>query len=185
MDTNDVAAPERRALLLIDFQRDFLEPSGRLPAARNQVAPVLSAAARAIEEAKAAGDFVVAIGNEFRPLDFLMNFLRRGASIAGSEGARWTDKLPLDGVKYFPKWAGSAFVNPDLDKWLRANHVNTLVLTGLMASACVKATAKDALAGGYQVRIRADAVACRGDASRARALARLEARGAVVLRAAA
>ncbi len=121
-----------------------------------------------------------------------MNIRRRGASIAGSEGARWTDKLPLDGVKYFPKWAGSAFVNPDLDKWLRANHVNTLVLTGLMANACVTAAAKDALAKGYKVRVRADAVACRGDASRARALARraralarLEAKGAVVLRAAA
>ena len=66
MSTNNAAAPVRRALLLIDFQRDFLEPSGRLPIARNHVAPVPSAAARAIDEAKAAGDLVVAIGNEFR-----------------------------------------------------------------------------------------------------------------------
>jgi nicotinamidase-related amidase len=178
-------APTRRALLLIDFQRDFLEPSGRMPVARAQVDSVLSAAARAMAEARDAGDLVVAIGNEFRPGDVLMNLLRRNASVAGSEGSRWTDRLPLDGTTYFAKWAGSAFVNPELDLWLRAHDVKTLVLTGLMARACVTATAKDALARGYAVKILADGVACKSDASRARALARLKARGAVVLREAA
>ena len=33
----------RRALLLIDFQRDFLAGDGRMPVARNQVGPVLAA----------------------------------------------------------------------------------------------------------------------------------------------
>jgi len=140
----------------------------------------LSAAARAIVEARSRNDLVVAIGNEFRPGDFLMNALRRYASVAGSEGSRWTDKLPLDGAKYFPKWAGSAFVNRELDTWLRARGITTLVLTGVFANACVTATAKDALTKGYAVHILADAVACKSDASRARALARLEARGAVL-----
>jgi nicotinamidase-related amidase len=171
----------RRALLLIDFQRDFIESSGRMPVARNQVAPMLSAAARAIAEARQSGDPVVAIGNEFRPGDWLMNLLRRHASIAGSEGARWTEKLPLGDAQYFPKWAGSAFVNPALDPWLRDRAVTTLVLAGLQAKACVAATAKDALAKGYAVRILTDAVACVSDASRSRALARLEARGAVLI----
>ncbi len=178
-------APARRALLMIDFQRDFLNSSGRMPVDRNQVSPVLSAAAKAMADARAAGDLIVAIGNEFRPGDLLMNLLRRYASIAGSEGARWSDKLPLEGTPYFPKWAESAFVNPELDRWLQAHGVKTLVLTGLMAKACVTATAKDALARGYEVQILADAVACKSDASRARALARLKARGAVLLPAAA
>jgi len=138
-------APARRALLLIDFQRDFLEPSGRMPVARAQVDSVLNAAARAMAEARDAGDLIVAIGNEFRPGDILMNLFRRNASILGSEGASWTDRLPLDGATYFPKWAGSAFVNPELNPWLRAHNVKTLVLAGLMAKACITATAKDAL----------------------------------------
>jgi nicotinamidase-related amidase len=174
-------APARRALLMIDFQRDFLDSSGRMPVDRDQVSPVLRAAAKAMADAKAAGDLIVAIGNEFRPGDLLMNLLRRYASIAGSEGARWSDKLPLEGTTYFPKWAGSAFVNPQLDRWLQAHNVKTLVLTGLMARACVTATAKDALAKGYEVQIVADAVACRSDASRARALTRLKAKGAILL----
>jgi nicotinamidase-related amidase len=177
--TTKIAA-ERRALLLIDFQRDFLESSGKMPVARDQVLPVLSAAAQAIVEARSRNDLVVAIGNEFRPGDFLMNALRRYASVARSEGSRWTDKLPLDSAKYFPKWAGSAFVNRELDTWLRAQGIGTLVLTGVFARACVTATAKDALTKGYAVHILVDAVACKSDASRARALARLEARGAVL-----
>jgi nicotinamidase-related amidase len=182
MDSIDNNATGRRALLLIDFQRDFLDWSGKMPVARDQVSPVLSAAAQAIAEARKEGDLVVAIGNEFRPSDFLMNALRRHASIAGSEGARWTEKLPLEGIKYFPKWAGSAFVNPELGAWLRAQSVRTLVLTGVFARACVTATAKDALAKGYAVHILPDAVACKSDSSRARALGRLEARGAILCR---
>jgi nicotinamidase-related amidase len=172
---------DRRALLLIDFQRDFVEPTGRMPAAQNQIPATLAAASSALARAKRNGDLIVAIGNEYRPRDYLMNLLRRRAAIAGSDGARWSDRLEVDGAQYFPKWADSAFVNPELDIWLRAHGLATLVLCGLMARACVTATAKDALTRGYNVHILADAVACYSDASRSRALARLKARGAHVL----
>ncbi len=60
---------------------------------------------------------------------------------------------------------------------MRAQGLKTLVLTGFMAKACVTATAKDALARGYEVRVLTDAVGCFTDASRERAFARLRARG--------
>ena len=41
--TADTPPRARRALLLIDFQRDFLAGDGRMPVARNQVGPVLAA----------------------------------------------------------------------------------------------------------------------------------------------
>ena len=50
----------------------------------------------------------------------------------------------------FPKWAGSAFVNPQLDRWLQANGVKTLRPARLMARACITATAKDALRRGLR-----------------------------------
>jgi nicotinamidase-related amidase len=175
------SARPRRALLLIDFQDDFLEPNGRMPVCRSHVGPALAAAKLAVDEAQRAGDPVLAIGNEFRPQDHLMNLLRRGASIAGSPGSRWTSKLPLADVPYLPKWATSAFVNPTLDEWLRANAVGTLALTGLKAGACVSATAKDALARGYKVELIADAIACDSDASRRRALAVLNSKGAQIV----
>ena len=180
--TQDSHPPRgRRALLLIDFQRDFVEAGGRMPAAQNQMPQVLAAAARAVARAQAEGDLIVTIGNEFRPGDFVMNLLRRRAAVAGSDGARWSEKLPVAGARYFPKWAGSAFVNPELEIWLRERGVGTLLLCGLMAKACVTATAKDALARGFEVEILAEAVGCYTDASRRRALARLGGRGARVL----
>jgi len=168
------------ALMLIDFQVDFLEDDGRMPVARNQVEPVLAAARLAMEEARRAGDPILAIGNEFRRSDRLMNFLRNGASIEGSPGAQWDARLPLKGVAYFAKWAGSAFVNPRVKQWLEKNHVSSLTLSGLKANACVTATAKDALKLGYKVRVLEDAVACGSDSSREAALRRLARRGVIV-----
>ncbi len=174
------APQSRRALLLIDFQEDFLDDRGRMPVCRGHVAPALAAARRLMEEARAAGDVILAIGNEFRPDDHLMNLLRRRAAIAGSPGARWTSALPLNDIPYLPKWATSAFVNPELDPWLRARGVTKLSLTGLKAGACVSGTAKDALARGYEVEVIEAAIACDSDASRRRALKALEAKGARV-----
>lgn len=110
-----------------------------------------------------------------------MNPLRRHASMAGSPGAQWTKALPLTGIRYSPKWASSAFVNPDLDRWLRANDVRTLAISGLFAKACVAATLREALARGYEVELVADAIACGSDTSRARALARLQGSGARIV----
>ncbi len=167
-------ASGRHALMLIDFQYDFLADDGRMPVARNQVSDLIAATQIAVASARKAGDPIIAIGNEFRRSDRLMNFFRRGASIAGTAGARWDERLPLDQISYLPKWASSAFVNPALDKWLDANNVSSLTLTGLQAKACVAATAKDALRRGFKVRILEDAVACVNDGSRRSALARLQ-----------
>jgi nicotinamidase-related amidase len=182
MTSSPAPTPEkiRRALLLIDFQRDFLADDGRMPAARGQVAPVLAAARAALDEARASGDLIIAIGNEFRPFDLLMNLFRRGAAIAGSPGAAWDPRLPLDGVIYLPKWGGDAFGNPDLERLLRAEGVEEVTLTGLMAQACVSDTARGAMARGLRVRVLAGAVACFSDKSRAAAFRRLERRGALV-----
>ena len=89
-----------------------------MPGARDQVSLVPGAAAQAMVDARQAGDHREAIGNGFRPGDVLMNLLCHKASIAGSGGSRSTDRPPLDGAAYFPKWAGSAFVNPELGPWL-------------------------------------------------------------------
>jgi nicotinamidase-related amidase len=167
----------RHALMLIDFQYDFLADDGRMPVARNQVAAFIAATRLAVASAREAGDPIIAIGNEFRRSDRLMNFLRRGASIEGSAGARWDERLPLDRIDYLPKWASSAFVNPELERWLDANQVSSLTLAGLQAKACVTATAKDALKRGLRVRVLEDAVACVSDRSRKAALGRLQRRG--------
>ncbi len=175
----DAPSP-KRALLLLDFQDDFLNPDGRLPVANQQVGPVLAAAHQAVTDAKRRGDLVVAVGNEFKPNDHLGNFFRRHASIARSAGSKWTADLPLAGIPYFPKWKSSAFTNPLFGSWLQSHGIETLAIAGLQARACVAATARDALARGLRVELLGDAIACISDKSRARALSGLARRGAAV-----
>jgi hypothetical protein len=50
--TMATAEPAGRALVLLDFQRDFVADDGRMPVARHQVAPVLAAARCAADQAR-------------------------------------------------------------------------------------------------------------------------------------
>jgi nicotinamidase-related amidase len=174
--TADSPVP-RRALLLIDFQRDFLADDGRMPVARDQVAPVLSATRAAIAQARADGDLIVKVGNEFRRGDLIGNLLRRQAAVAGSPGTAWDARAEAPDARYLTKWKGSAYCNPALAQLLAHEDVRHVTLCGLYARACVTATAKAALASGLRVTVLRDAVACRSDASREAALRRLSRRG--------
>jgi nicotinamidase-related amidase len=176
MATSD-APRGRHALLLIDFQRDFLADDGRMPVARHHVTGVLVATGRAIEQATADGDLIIRIGNEFRPGDRIGNLLRHHAAVAGSAGTAWDDRVQAGGSVYLPKWKGSAFCNPELAGLLGREGVGEVTVCGLYARDCVTATARDALSRGLRVTVLRDAVACRSDRSREAALGRLHRRG--------
>jgi nicotinamidase-related amidase len=163
----------RRALLLVDFQRDFLADDGRMPVARNQVGPMLAATRAAVERARADGDLIVKIGNEFRRGDWIGNVLRRHAAVAGSTGTAWDARADAHGAVYLAKWKGSAYCNPVLQQLLEREGTGHVTLCGLYARACVTATARAAKASGLRVTVLRDAVACRSDASREAALRRL------------
>lgn len=172
-----------KALLLIDFQRDFLSSNGRMPVAENQMQDVIAAANRAVTAAQALGELVIAIGNEFPRSSFVANFFRHNAALAGSSGAQWDERLPAAGAKYFPKWRGSAFCNPRLEPFLRQHEIRELTLAGLFAKGCVTATAKGALKCGFQVSVLADAVADSSDRTRAAALRRMAMQGISIIQA--
>ncbi len=161
------------ALLLIDFQCDFLADDGRMPVARDQVEPVLKATRAAVDRAKVRGDLVVLVGNEYKRRDFIGNVLRHHAAVAGSTGAKWDSRFEVDGATYIPKWKSDAFCNPSLRKILIDHGIKRVALAGLFAKACVSATAKSAKAQGFEVFLVQDAIACGSESSRATALERL------------
>ena len=163
----------RKALLLIDFQKDFLSPSGRMPVDQGQVQPVIEAARRAVDKAQTNGDLIVKIGNEFRPSDVIGNLFRRHAAMKGSPGAAWDGRIDPSEATYVSKWRSDAFCNPDLITLLDEAHVGQVRLTGLYAKACVSATAKAARRRGLSVQVISDATACSSDKSRQAALDKL------------
>jgi nicotinamidase-related amidase len=179
--TADATPAADSALVLLDFQFDFLDDKGRMPVARAHVEPAVAAARRAVELFLAHGRPVAAVGNAFRRSDAVMNLLRRHASIEGSRGAEWDKRIPLAGLTYFTKWSSSAFVNSEFEAWLRREGVNEIALGGLFARACVTATARDAIKRGFRVRLIECAIACASDRSRGRALGRLQRAGATLL----
>ena len=176
----EAAKPDRRALVLLDFQRDFLADDGRMPVARHHVAPVLAAARSAVDRARLRGDLIITVGNEFRRGDVVGNLLRRRAAVSGSAGTAWDDRIDVEEALYVPKSAGSGFSNPALGAALDARGITHLQIAGLFAKGCVRATARAALRRGLTVEVLGDAVACSSDRSRERALARLAERGVQV-----
>ena len=170
-----------RALLLVDFQHDFLNPSGRMPVARAHVMPMLDAVQAIIDDARRHHWTVIEIANAFRRRDLLGNHVRRRAAIAGSPGAAWDTRVSPRGATRVHKWRANAFTNPELERCLERAGVADLLITGVYAKACVKQTAKAALRSGYTVEIVEDAVACSSDRSRARALRDLERAGARIV----
>ncbi len=160
----------RRALLLIDFQYDFLADDGRMPVDRSQVQPVVEAARAAIARAQGAGNVIIKIGNEFRPSDYVRNAFRHHAAMAGSRGADWDSRVDAGDSIYLAKWKSSAFCNPELSQLLKHRQIEQVCLAGLFARACVTATAKEALVRGLRVQLLVDAIACKSNASRSAAL---------------
>ena len=84
-------------------------------------------------------------------------------------GSRWVALDPAMGRRgneplIEKQWA-SAFYKTDLDDRLKELAVDSLVMTGLTASGCVRASAVDGLQNNYQVVIARDAVGDRNPAA--------------------
>ena len=82
---------------------------------------------------------------------------------------------------YFPKRVANAFANRDLDAFLRTHGVARVILAGVFAHACVRATARGALRLGYRVAALEDGVATTGERRRTAALSRLQQMGAEIV----
>jgi nicotinamidase-related amidase len=169
------------ALLLIDLQRDFLEPTGRMPIASAQVGPLIEACNALGDAAAVSGAPVGYIVNAFPESQWLLNFLRRGAARVGTSGAAIDPRVHRVAGAELPKEHTDAFTNPALEAWLRARGATTLVVTGVFAPACVRATVAGAIARDHRVVLVREAVGAASDVARDRALRAMQKRGATIV----
>ena len=100
-------------------------------------------------------------------------------------GSAWVEVderlQPLPGEPVIEKLWASGFFKTGLDAWLRAQAVDSLVVTGLTTSGCVRATAVDGLQHEYRVVVPREAVGDRNAAAHAANLFDLNAKYADVL----
>lgn len=153
--------PLRPALLVIDMQNDFLTPGSRLfNAGARSLMPAINLLTTA---ARAGGAPVIWVVQEHRRQ--LVDFGREGDispvhCVEGTPGANLVDGLDQD-VNDFKviKRRFSGFYATDLDLLLRCLDRNAVVLAGINADGCVQATAVDAHARDFYVRVVAEATA--------------------------
>jgi nicotinamidase-related amidase len=86
-----------------------------------------------------------------------------------------------DGDELIEKQWASGFHQTDLDRRMRARGVDSIVVTGLTTSGCVRATAVDGLQHDYRVVVALEAVGDRNSAAHEANLFDLEAKYADVM----
>jgi nicotinamidase-related amidase len=149
------------AVLLIDLQRDFLDSNvGRMPVTKMGAAAVLQAANEVLARRALPEALIVLVLNRFPPTARVANFFRRHAAIDGSLGAEPDRRLEhLGNATVVVKSKPSAFSNPELQRLLSAHRVRELLVLGVFAEGCVRATVAEAVRLGYGVRVVESAVA--------------------------
>jgi biuret amidohydrolase len=173
-------SPEGVALLLIDMQRDFLEPGGYLASMGYDVEVVRAAigpARRLLAAARAAGIIVVHTRQGFRPdLGELpphkLARVQDGTSaigktgplgrflIRGEAGFQIVPELePAAGELVVDKSGNGAFWGTDLSSILTAKGVRALVLAGVTTDVCVHCTLREANDRGFECLLVGDACA--------------------------
>jgi nicotinamidase/pyrazinamidase len=176
-----------RALLIIDFQNDFV-PGGALPV------PDGDAIAPRVTELLDSGEFELVVATrDWHPADH-DSFAAQGGPwpphcVQGSEGAELhpsLDRAKVDVVidaGYRPELEGySGFEETELERVLRDHDVDSITVVGLATDYCVRATALDALGRGFDVVV--DRAGVRGidvePGDSDRALAEVESAGGAV-----
>jgi maleamate amidohydrolase len=164
---NKIGFGKKPALILIDFVQAYFEPSCALYA---DVRPALDAALRVRAAARAAAIPVIYTnvvyqkngfdgGRFFEKAKPLVNFLQ------GSPMGSWPEGLaPADDELVVSKQYPSAFFGTSLSSTLTSNGIDTLIITGLTTSGCVRATCIDTCSHGFIPIIVEDACGDRHEA---------------------
>lgn len=146
-------ATDHIALVLVDVIEAFFRPgaSTYYPASAEVVEPLR----RLLDTARGHGRLVVHAVERHRPGldDFEHRKLPRHCEIGDGESAYLTGFEPSGAANEVEvaKRRYSAFYGTDLDLLLREQGVGTLVVAGVKANVCVRATIQDAFAAGYWV----------------------------------
>jgi biuret amidohydrolase len=170
--------PAATALVVIDMQRDFLEPGGFGELLGNDVsllARVVEPLAHVLAAMRAAGMPVIHTREGHRPdlSDCPPSKLARGrlklgigsrgpkgrVLVRGEEGHEIVDELaPIDGEVVLDKPGKGSFYATDLEAVLRNTQIKSLIVTGVTTEVCVHTTVREANDRGFECLVLEDCV---------------------------
>jgi ureidoacrylate peracid hydrolase len=177
--------PRHTAVIVVDMQNDYCSPGGAsdrngrdISAIPRIVGPMHLLVERAHELNLPVVYTKYSVGPGNAGLSG-PEILRRGlnfagvqATIKGTWGHEIIADLPFDAERdlVVEKRRLSSFVGTDLDMYLRANRIKTIVIVGVVTQGCVECTARDAASYDYYVAVAADCVASTTEADHERGL---------------
>jgi nicotinamidase-related amidase len=170
--------PRTTALLVIDMQRDFVEPGGFGEALGNDVTPltaVIGPCRRMLDAAREREMLVIHTREGHAPdlADCPPSKLVRGRGdkrigdlgpmgrilVRGERGHGIVDELaPLKGEVVVDKPGKGAFCATDLDLILHNRGIRSLIVCGVTTEVCVNTTVREANDRGYECVVLSDCV---------------------------
>jgi nicotinamidase-related amidase len=171
--------PQSTALIMIDFQRDFVEPGGFGESLGNDVSllrQAVPAAKKVLEAAREAGLYVVHTREGHRadlrdapPTKLVRGRLQTGIGAEGPMGRILVrgepghdiipELAPVDGEPVIDKPGKNSFYATDLDLILKNRGIRSLIACGVTTEVCVQSTVREANDRGYECLVVEDAVA--------------------------
>lgn len=171
-------APSTAALVIIDMQRDFVDPGGFGEALGNDVSLLRKAIAptkRVLDAARKRGLLVIHTREGHRPdladlpeAKKLRGRLKTGIGdpgpmgrilVRGERGHDIIDELkPAPGEPVVDKPGKGAFYATDLDSMLHNRGIRQLVVCGVTTEVCVNTTVREANDRGYDCLVLEDCV---------------------------
>ena len=170
--------PATTALIVIDMQRDFVEPNGFGHALGNDVSLVRRAiepCRKVLDAARAKGMLVIHTREGHRPdlTDCLpAKLVRGGKRFIGEPGAMGRilvqgeaghdiipELYPIAGEPVIDKPGKGSFHATDLQQILFDRGIKTLVVCGVTLEVCVHTTVREANDRGYECVVLSDCVA--------------------------
>lgn len=170
LDRKSQGLGRRPALLLVDLIEGFTDPGCALGSEADEV---IAANRRLLDVFRASGLPLAYTTVIYRDDSQARVFRDRLPALELLKpGTRWVEVdarvAPRSGEPVFEKLWASGFFRTGLDDYLRDERVDSLVVTGLTTSGCVRATAVDGLQYDYRVVVPREAVGDRNeDAHRA------------------
>ncbi len=153
-------------LLVVDFINGFTDPATPLG---GDFSRELAATAELLQSFRAAGRPIVyttiVYDSDLRDAGLFVKKVPSLAILTRGSGMEDVDAriLPRSGEYLVEKKFASAFFGTDLDAYLRARGIDTVIMVGCTTSGCIRASAIDSLQHGFHTVVVRDAVGDRAE----------------------